>query len=222
MPFTVSHAAAVLPFRRLNLVWSAFIVGSMAPDFLYIVGSTEFRQIGHRFPGVLWFTLPASLFALWFFHAVVKRPIIGLLPAGMQQRLRDQMGPFHFGGAARFGAILFSIAFGIATHVFWDSLTHPFTWIWWHVPWLEQWVPLPLFGVTPMFEILQYISTFVGLLALLLWCIAWYRRTPAPAGTFPVESSQLALPLLIFVAGRRGGVPARLPASRAAHQPRRR
>ena len=74
MPFTLSHVAAVLPFRRLNLVWSAFVVGSMAPDFPYIVGSTDYRGLGHEFPGVIEFTLPASILALWLFHVAIKRP----------------------------------------------------------------------------------------------------------------------------------------------------
>ena len=52
MPFTLSHVAAVLPFRKLNLVWSAFVVGTMAPDFPYIVGNTDNRGLGHEFPGV--------------------------------------------------------------------------------------------------------------------------------------------------------------------------
>ena len=64
MPFTVAHAAAALPFRRLNLVWSAFLVGSMAPDFPYVIGTTQYRAFGHDFPGVLLFTLPASFVAL--------------------------------------------------------------------------------------------------------------------------------------------------------------
>ena len=74
MPFTVSHAAAVLPFRKLNLVWSAFIIGSMAPDFPYIVGNTDYRAIGHHFPGIIEFTLPAALLALWrVVHAQLLR-----------------------------------------------------------------------------------------------------------------------------------------------------
>src|ERR1700756_2931186 len=101
MPFTVSHAAAVLPFRRLNLVWSAFIIGSMAPDFPYIIGSTHYRGLGHRWPGVVLFPLPASLAALWLFHNVVKRPVIDLMPAGMQMRLRPHVGGFSFAGASR-------------------------------------------------------------------------------------------------------------------------
>src|SRR5579862_3010542 len=105
MPFTVSHVAAALPFRRLNLVWSAFVVGSMAPDFPYIVGNTDYRSLGHAFPGVLEFTLPVSILALWVFHVAIKRPASTLLPRGVQQRLQDQLGAFKFGGPARFLAI---------------------------------------------------------------------------------------------------------------------
>src|SRR5271166_627769 len=102
MPFTVSHAAAVLPFRRLNLVWSAFMVGSMAPDFPYIVGTTEYRDLGHHFPGLIWFTIPASFAALWLFHMVIKQPVIGLMPLGMQARLCRHASNFRFSGKGRF------------------------------------------------------------------------------------------------------------------------
>src|SRR5271165_1335195 len=117
MPFTVAHAAAALPFRRLNLVWSAFLVGSMAPDFPYVIGTVKYRSLGHEFPGVVLFTLPASFVVLWFFHLAIKRPVAGLLPIGVQERLSGQLGEFKFGGMARFPAIAFSIILGIATHL---------------------------------------------------------------------------------------------------------
>ncbi len=181
MPFTVSHVAAALPLRRLNLVWSAFVVGSMAPDFPYIVGSTDYRSLGHRFPGLIEFTLPASLFALWVFHTAVKRPVITLLPRGMQQRLRGQLGRFPFGGAARFMAILFSLAVGIATHVVWDGFTHASSWPGGSWLWLQRWVKVPLLGLMPMHMALQYASTVVGLAALGIWVWLWYRNTePQP------------------------------------------
>jgi hypothetical protein len=181
MPFTVSHVAAALPLRRLNLVWSAFVVGSMAPDFPYIVGTTNYRSLGHQFPGVIEFTLPASLFALWVFHAAIKRPAVTLLPSGMQQRLRGQLGPFEFGGPARFAAILFSLALGITTHVVWDAFTHPFVWPWWSWVWLQRWVKVPLLGQMPRYMTLQYASTVIGLVALGIWVLLWYRKTaPQP------------------------------------------
>ena len=140
MPFTVAHAAAVLPFRRLKPVWSAILVGSMAPDFPYIVGSLKYRSLGHDFPGVLLFTLPASFVVLWFFHIAIKKPMAGLLPVGMQQRLSGQLGEFKFGGVRRTLAITLSIVLGIATHLVWDSFTHAYTWPWRHLVWLRSWL----------------------------------------------------------------------------------
>lgn len=182
MPFTVSHVAAVLPLRRLNLVWSALVVGSMAPDLPYIVGTTDYRSFGHQFPGVIEFTLPASIFALWVFHTAIKRPATTLLPSGMQQRLRGQLGDFKFGGPARFVAILFSLALGIATHLVWDAFTHPFSWPWRRWVWLQRWVKVPVVGPRPMYMVLQYASTVIGLVALGIWVVLWYRNTaPVPA-----------------------------------------
>jgi hypothetical protein len=206
MPFTVSHAAAVLPFRKLNLVWSAFIVGSMAPDFPYVVGTTEYRDLGHHFPGLILFTVPASFAALWLFHNVIKRPVIGLMPPGMQVRLRDQAGEFRFGGATRFFAVLGSLLFGIATHIIWDSFTHSFTWPWREFRWLHQRVYIPMLGSVPGYSALQYGSTVVGMLALAIWVWLWYRKSApiAKAESAPTQS-RFALGLTMFaVAGAVG------------------
>ena len=206
MPFTVSHAAAVLPFRKLKLVWSAFIIGTMAPDFPYVVGSTVYRDVGHVLPGIFIFTIPASLFALWLFHSVIKRPIIGLLPAGMQLRLRDQLEDFLFGGASRFVAILFAIVLGIATHLVWDSITHTRTWAFNHFRLLRGWMHVPLVGNMPVHSVLQYGSSALGLLALAIWVMVWYHRTPVSAAVSqgrPRSRFALAV-VMLAVAGLAG------------------
>jgi len=200
MPFTVAHAAAALPLRRLNLVWSAFVVGSMAPDFPYVVGSIRYRSLGHDFPGVLLFTLPMSFVVLWFFHFAIKRPVAGLLPTTVQQRLSGQLGEFRFGGIARFSAIAFSIVLGIATHLVWDSLTHPYTWPGRHWAWLRFGIELPGAGWTPLFMILQYGSTFIGLCALGIWILLWYHNT-APVkdvASQPQLGSRFLLAIIMF------------------------
>ncbi len=200
MPFTVSHAAAVLPFRKLNLVWSAFIIGSMAPDFTYILGNTDYRGIGHRFPGLLEFTLPASLIALWMFHNIIKRPVAGLLPTGVQERLRDQMGAFPFGGFRRFAAILASIVLGIVTHLVWDSFTHSNTLVLRHVRWLRGWVYVPFVGYMPIHSALQYGSSILGLVALAIWVWLWYLRTPiAESAAKPQPKSRFTLAIVMLV-----------------------
>jgi hypothetical protein len=213
MPFTVAHAAAALPLRRLNLVWSAFVVGSMAPDFPYVVGNIEYRALGHHFPGVLLFTLPASFAVLWFYHWAIKRPIAGLLPVGMQQRLNGELGEFKFGGGRRFAAITFSIILGIATHLLWDSFTHYNTWPWLHFIWLRSGIDLPGRGWMPMTAVLQYASSLLGVLALGVWILMWYRET-APVtdiASVPLES-RVSLAVLIFaIAGATGFLRAWLP-----------
>jgi hypothetical protein len=200
MPFTVSHAAAALPFRKLNLVWSAFVIGSMAPDFPYIVGNTDYRAIGHHFPGIVEFTIPAAFVALWMFHNVIKRPIIGLLPAGVQLRLRDQLGAFPFFGPRRFLAILGSILFGVATHIVWDAFTHGYTWPYYHIRALRGSVHVPFIGRMPIHSALQYASSIVGMAALAIWVLLWYQRTPAAeVGRRPQPKSRFTLAVVIFV-----------------------
>jgi len=201
MPFTVSHAAAVLPLRKLNLISSAFIVGSMAPDFPYIIGNTGYRGLGHQFPGLIEFTIPASLLALWLFHKVIKRPVVGLLPAAMQERLRGQTGDFKFGSASRFLAILASISLGILSHVLWDSFTHAYTWPWRQFAWLRGFVHVPfVHHRLQVFAALQYSSTIVGMLGLAIWVVLWYRRS-APAIMVPSKSlpkSRFGLAVAMF------------------------
>jgi hypothetical protein len=182
MPFTLSHVAAALPLRRLPLVWSAFVVGSMAPDFPYIIGNTDYRGLGHQWPGVVEFTFPAAIFALWLFHTALKRPAATLLPPAVRRRLAIHLGDFQFGGAARFAAILISIALGIATHLIWDAFTHAFSWPWRRWAWMQLYFKLPRVGLTPIYRILQYGSTVFGLLALGVWIWLWYRRTTPNPG----------------------------------------
>jgi Domain of unknown function (DUF4184) len=207
MPFTVAHAAAALPFRKFNLAWSAFLVGSMAPDFPYVVGNIRYRALGHAFPGVLLFMLPASFAALWFYHRAIKRPIAGLLPIGMQQRLNDELGEFTFGGTRRFLAITFSIILAIATHLLWDSFTHSRTWPWLYFTRLQSWIDVPLVGWTPMIMILQYASTLPGILALAVWMLLWYRDTPpvTEAGSLP-HQFRIALTVLMFAIALAAGL----------------
>ena len=51
MPFTVSHAAAVLPLQRLGLPLTALMIGSMAPDFGYFFSpdaiSVDLKGVSH-------------------------------------------------------------------------------------------------------------------------------------------------------------------------------
>src|SRR4051794_24263241 len=79
MPFTVPHAAAVLPLRRTRLVWSAMVLGSFGPDFQYFFFMSYDSRSWHNYPDVLRFCLPFTLAAFLLFQTFIKKPVAGLL-----------------------------------------------------------------------------------------------------------------------------------------------
>jgi hypothetical protein len=184
MPFTLSHAAAALPFRKLKPVWPALVIGTFAPDLQYFIWVSEEDRSGHHFPEVLLLTLPLALLLLWVFEQWVKRPMVELLPSTVQRRLQDKLQPLPFRGWKRFVSIVLWIAVGIITHVFWDSFTHGHDWMVEHFIVLRTRVPFPFRYPVPLYKLFQYGSTTLGLLALITWFAAWYRRTtPVPKAT---------------------------------------
>ena len=183
MPFTLSHAAAALPFRKFKPVWPALVIGTFAPDLQYFIWVSDEDRSGHHYPDVLIFTLPFALLVLWIFEWIVKGPIIELLPSGLQRRMQDKTESLSFWGWQRFSAIMFWIVVGIATHLLWDQFTHNHTRLAAHWSLLRMKVPLPFPHPMPLAGVLQDVSTILGLLVLVLWCAAWYRRTaPVPEG----------------------------------------
>ena len=82
MPFTVSHAAAVLPLHRFSqhkLPLTALMVGSMAPDFGYIYSYEASRALTHSFTGLFIFALPVGMLVWLFYVAMLEKATITLL-----------------------------------------------------------------------------------------------------------------------------------------------
>jgi len=182
MPFTLSHAAAALPFYKLKPVWPALVVGTFAPDLQYFIWISDEDRSGHHFPQVVLFTLPLALIVLWIFEWIVKRPAIELLPSAVQRRLQDKIDPLSFMGWKRLGSIVLWIAIGIATHLCWDEFTHHHTWMSDHWSLLHADVPVPFLHPMALLKILQHASTVLGFLVLCVWFAVWCFRTP-PAPT---------------------------------------
>ncbi|MFJ9738017.1 DUF4184 family protein [Streptomyces sp. NPDC101166] len=186
MPFTLSHAAAVLPAMRTDgsgrgpLVPSVLVAGSFAPDMTYYAasvldGAMEFGDVTHSFPGV--FSVDVimawALVALWL---LVREPLVALLPRARQGRTaaltrcgapRARVGP----------AVLLrwyaSAVLGALTHVVWDAFTH-----------LDQWGMrlFPVLGETvagwPLYWYLQYGGSAVAAVAIAAFLASALRRTP--------------------------------------------
>ena len=166
MPFTISHAGFVLPLRgRVSAhVLCGLITGSVAPDFPYFVRAFGVASFAHTGLGALCVSLPIG-WALYLIFRLSFRRIILLLPkphadfiaAWGLERAVPKHGFIAIGGAI-FGGALF--------HNFCDSFTH------------KSGVAVSMFPVLsrevfsiggeplPLFRILQYSGSILGLMMI--------------------------------------------------------
>ena len=204
MPFTLSHPLAVVPLRHTGLVFSALVVGSMSPDFEYFlrplervlpVGSDD--HASHTLGGMFVICLPPGLLLLWLWHELLKRPLLELAPESHRIRLASCVGEFSFGPGRRFLLVCVSILLGAATHIIWDSFTHPWGWPVQKMALLQIKVPIP--GIEPLalYRCLQHASTVLGFLAVLLVYLHWFRHASPAKGTVgaipPIRRIQFVL-----------------------------
>src|ERR1043166_4543968 len=100
MPMTFAHPVAVLPLAKRGLVFSALVIGSMSPDFEYFLRLHTRENFGHTLPGLFLFSVPAGFVVLWIYHALLKMPLLSLLPESHQRRLLPlAQAEFRYGPA---------------------------------------------------------------------------------------------------------------------------
>ena len=202
MPNPIAHPAAAIPFMKVGLVFSALVAGSLSPDFGYFMRWNEFYM--YTIPGLFLFNLPVGLVLLWLFHALVKWPLLSLLPLGLQRRLYRHAQGFSFGPPKRFLLIVLSVLVGSITHVILDSLTHSYGWA------VETFAFLRIrVGGMPLYSILQDLGSLVGIVLLIYWFARWFPMAPQsdqlPArfsGKFRLIFFTAAISCLAFVEGR--------------------
>jgi hypothetical protein len=127
MPFTISHAAAVLPFARPLARWrllSATVIGSMVPDFGFLMPWRPARIETHSAWGLLEFCLPVGLATFWIFQQLVKTPIVAILPDAPYARWRAFAEPAHIGSLEQWAFAALGVLAGAVTHLVWDGFTH--------------------------------------------------------------------------------------------------
>ncbi|WP_030933103.1 DUF4184 family protein [Streptomyces sp. NRRL S-646] len=187
MPFTLSHAAAVLPAVRGDgtgrgrLVPAVLVAGSFAPDMTYyaasaVPGAMEFGEVTHSFPGVFSVDVLVAwaLAGLWL---LVREPLVALLPRPWQPRpaallrcgaprarLRPSLAAWWYASAA----------LGALTHVVWDAFTH-------HDRWGVRLFPVLGRGLwgSPLYWYLQYGGSLVAAVVIALWVMRALRRASA-------------------------------------------
>jgi hypothetical protein len=127
MPFTISHAAAVLPFARPLARWrllSAAVIGSMVPDFGLFFPWRPARFETHSLDALLTFCLPVGLASYWVFQLLLRRPIMELLPPGAYARWQSSQAPADYRSLKQWVSAACGLLAGSITHLVWDGFTH--------------------------------------------------------------------------------------------------
>ncbi len=127
VPFTVSHAAAVLPFAHYLRRWhmlSAAVIGSMVPDFGFFLPGHWQRAETHSLEALVQFCLPVGLGAYWLFELLVKPATSELLPDRAYVRAQVYSPAAHVGNATQWLLAGLGVILGAITHLVWDAFTH--------------------------------------------------------------------------------------------------
>jgi hypothetical protein len=178
MPCTLSHPAAVLPFRRFcpgHLDFPALVIGSMTPDFGYYIHRFDVASFAHTVPGSFVVCLPSGIFLLLIFY-LVRKPVCFILPMPHRGALLPLCSSIPRLGLQNLAMILLSLLLGAWSHILWDSFTHQTGWFVQRVSWLHE--PVFTVGSTPFrgHYLLQQFSTIAGAAVLLVAYLTWIHR----------------------------------------------
>lgn len=179
MPFTLSHAAAALPFKRYcpqRLDMLALMVGTITPDLAYYWRDFNLAAKAHTFGGSLVICLPLGLAAFYLIRAFSKD--IGRVLTNPFDKLFESLKE----APTKPITIIASVLVGAWTHVIWDSFTHRNGSVVTRVPWMsEDILGLLKFGFgngieIPVYSLLQHLSSVFGLTVLAVAAYRYYRQ----------------------------------------------
>jgi hypothetical protein len=200
MPFTVSHAAAVLPFRRLvgaRLPLAALMIGSMSPDFAYFLPDPPNRISTHNLVGLFVFCWPVALAAWLFYVHFLEQPTRALMPERWRERITPSDPTFS---ASVLLAASLAVILGAATHIIWDSFTHARSPLVAALPALHSVVATYRGHEIHLYWVLQHTSSVVGMTVLIAWAMRELHKS------VPVVSSQMPTPVVpVITKGARIG-----------------
>ena len=131
MPFTPTHIAAALPIAwlcRWQVPFTALVCGTVVVDVgVFFPFLLDYRAT-HSISGIFTHCVPIGLLLYYTYHLLLKRPFVDLLPLSARNKLLPFVNRDIDFSLTRIALVAALIAVGAATHVFWDSFTHPNRW----------------------------------------------------------------------------------------------
>ena len=203
MPFTISHAAVVLPFSRLLARWrllSAVVVGAMVPDFGLFFPWHLYRFETHSAVALFTFCVPVGMATYWVFQYFIKGPVLEVLPEAAYARWRPFSSPAAFTSVRQWFLAGFGVLAGAVTHIVWDAFTHENARGVRMIPWLEEPVDIGAHHMRGV-RMLQDGSSLIGL-AVVVGLLAYgLRRGPElPVRDRPLQSAERRAWVMAYMA----------------------
>ncbi len=202
MPFTISHVAAVLPARRWlrrGGLFSAAVIGSMAPDFGVLLPLRLSRGATHGAWALLSFCVPVGLLAWWLYQILIKPAWAEVLPGGWRLRVDGAERASRLGDPRAWLVAGAAILFGAFTHLCWDAFTHEDGRGVQMLPFLDDTYGPELVGhPVHLYRWLQHGSSLLGLAAVLFAAWHWTHdgRSAPPRGAGAGGDSRVASAVL--------------------------
>ena len=172
MPFTLCHPAAIaaLPSRiRHRLPLAALAIGSMTPDFEYLIRLKPLSTWSHTLPGLVTFCMPAGLVIWLAWEQIARAPTRELLALDTDRH----QWPMSVQALAVAGI---AVLIGAATHLAWDAFTHSGRLGALLIPQLEQEAWRIGSYSLRWFSVMQHLSTVVGAVVLGMWYLRERQR----------------------------------------------
>jgi hypothetical protein len=188
MPFTVSHIAAILPFRkwlRRYGVVSAAAIGAMTPDLDLILPVRLTRAQTHGALALVTFCLPMGLAVWGLFQVLIKPAILEVLPNRVYARLRADHVGLNLAKWASWGLATLAVLFGALTHDIWDAFTHEDGRGVRMLPFLDDYGPELGNHPLHLYRWLQHTSSVVGLIIVIAAIWIWIHHAKPPTTTPP-------------------------------------
>jgi hypothetical protein len=181
VPYTLSHVAAVMPGYKLLSrahVFSAAVIGSMAPDFGLLLPRDPSRLETHSLTGLITFCLPVGLLAYWLTQLLIKPALLEALPDAIYLRLRAAHPAASLSHLKTWLFVSGAVLFGALTHIVWDDFTHEDSRGVRVLPFLRDYGPDVAGHPVQLWKWLQWGSSAVGLAIVLIALLVWLSNVP--------------------------------------------
>ncbi|MEM8954842.1 MAG: DUF4184 family protein [Verrucomicrobiota bacterium] len=199
MPFTIAHAGFVVPLTRVlsPTIVCGLMIGSMVPDFPYFVRAFGLASFAHTLPGAFCVSFPLGLIVFLVVRLCFER-ISEIFPKPHSSFVSswDLCGAL---GRRGLPGVMIAIVLGALVHYFIDSLTHPSGFAVSMIPMLRA-EPFSLSGEQlPVYRLLQYFGSALGLAMLVVAYGLGFRRHCHVTDSGPWQDSRRWLFLLFLI-----------------------